>query len=401
MSKRNSGFSIDRLKKIRPWMQHYVDTGKLAGALTLVARHGEIVCLESCGQRDMENNLPVTEDTIFRIYSMTKPITSVAIMMLYEDGHFQLNDPICEFIPEFKNMRVYNGGEGDAIRTEAAERDITIHHLLTHTSGLTYGLLNNTPVAKLYVEQQTDFNHRIDDLETVVNRLAGIALEFEPGTRWNYGVSTDVLGRIVEIVSGKSLDQFIQEKITEPLGMHDTGFSLRGENTDRLAALHEFTQDNALNLLESPQKSSFVSQVTTYSGGAGLVSTVNDYFRFTEMLRRKGEFDGARLLGRKTVEYMVSNHLPGDLADMGQATFNETSYAGIGFGLGFAVVLEPTKSRVLCSKDEYGWGGAASTVFWIDPREDISVIFLTQLLPSSKYPLRPELRTLVNQALID
>ncbi len=381
-------------------MQRYIDSGKLAGALTLVARGGEIEYLETCGRRDLENNLPVTEDTIFRIYSMTKPLTSVAIMMSLEDGHFQLSDPVYEFIPAFKSMFIYDGGGGDAMRTVPASRDITVHHLLTHTSGLTYGLLNKTPVAKLYVERQTDFHHSIDNLETVVNRLADIPLEFEPGTRWNYGVSTDVLGRVVEIVSGKSFDQFIREKITEPLGMRDTGFTLPNENTKRLAALYEFTKDKPLNLLESPDKTTFVSQVTTYSGGAGLVSTANDYFRFTEMLRRKGEFDGVRLLGRKTVEYMTCNHLPGDLADMGQATFNETSYEGIGFGLGFAVVLDPAETKVLCSKDEYGWGGAASTVFWIDPREDVSVIFLTQLLPSSKYPIRPELRTLVNQALI-
>ena len=398
-SPRPLGFSIERLKKIRPWMQRYIDRGKLAGTLTLVSQHGEIEYLETCGKRDVENDLPITEDTIFRIYSMTKPVTSVAIMMLLEDGFFQLNDPVYEFIPEFKNMLVYDGGEGDAMRTMSATQGITIQHLLTHTSGLTYGLLNNSPVAKLYVKQKTDFNHRIDDLETVVNRLAGIPLEFQPGTRWNYGVSTDVLGRIVEIVSGKSLAQFIQEKITEPLDMHDTGFSLPNEKSNRLTALYEFTEDNPLNLLESPRDSGFISQVTTYSGGAGMVSTANDYFRFTEMLRRKGEFNGDRLVGRKTVEYMTANHLPGDLADMGQATFNETSYEGIGFGLGFAVVLDPAKTQVLCSRDEYGWGGAASTVFWIDPREDASVIFLTQLLPSSKYPLRSELRTLVNQAL--
>ncbi len=390
-----------RLAKIEPWMQRYVDAGKLPGALTLVAQHGEMVYLGTAGQRDIEASSPMTEDTVFRIYSMTKPITSIAIMMLYEDGHFQLGDPVSEFIPSLKNMRIYAGSEDDTMQTVAAKQEISLHHLLTHTSGLTYGLLNVTPVAKRYVEQKTDFHHAIDNLETVVNRLADIPLEFEPGTRWNYGVSTDVLGRVVEIVSGKPLDRFFREKITGPLGMRDTGFTLAEEKSNRLAALYEFTENKPMNLVESPQKSTFISGVTTFSGGAGLVSTAGDYFRFTEMLRRKGEYGGVRLLGRKTVEYMTTNHLPGDLADMGQPTFNETSYEGIGFGLGFSVVLNPAATKVLCSKDEYGWGGAASTVFWIDPREDITVIFLTQLLPSSKYPIRPQLRALVNQALVD
>ena len=287
------------------------------------------------------------------------------------------------------------------MRCELARRPITIQQLLTHSAGFTYGLDNDHPVSRLYRDRRTDFYPTDGALEEVISRLAGLPLVHHPGERWNYGVATDVLGHLVEVVSGQRLDRFFAERILGPLGMHDTAFRVPPDKRDRLARLYGPSKDGGLTLLEPSEVSPYFDSVTTFAGGAGLISTLGDYFRFTEMLRRGGALDGVRLLGRKTVQYMTCNHLPGDLAEMGQETFNETTYAGIGFGLGFAVVQDPARAAVLTSVGEYHWGGAASTVFWIDPVEDLSVIFLTQLLPSSTYPLRRELRALVYPALID
>lgn len=395
------GLSSNRLKHIQPWMQKYLDENKLPGSTTLVARHGQVVYCESLGYRDLEERQPMTADTILRIYSMTKPITSVAAMMLYEEGNFQLDDPVAEFIPSFNDLQVYVSGSGDKMITEPLNRPMTIHHLLTHTSGLIYGMGDSGPLPELYKQYSTDFGTHDGKLVDAVERLSKIPLAFQPGERWNYGVSTDVLGRLVEVISGQSLDDFFQNRILKPLNMHDTGFALPVAKVDRFAALYECTEDDNLFLRESPQNSPMVDTVQTFSGGGGLVSTLGDYFRFTELLRRKGELDGVRLLGRKTLEYMTRNHLPGDLADMGQPTFNETTYEGIGYGLGFSVMLDPAKALVMGSPGEYAWGGYASTAFWIDPLEDLTVIYLTQLIPSSAYPIRRELRVLTYQAITD
>jgi CubicO group peptidase (beta-lactamase class C family) len=393
--------SSARLAGIRPWIQSYLDAGKLPGATILVARHGKVVFCESAGFRDLAAQLPMTADTILRFYSMTKPITAIALLMLYEQGFFQLDDPVAEFIPSFEDVRVYVSGEDIHLVTEPQNIPMTLHHLLTHTSGLTYGFGNAGLIPELYQQQHTDFEPHDGSLAEVVDRLAQLPLEFQPGQRWNYGVSFDVLGRVVEVVSGKPLDVFFKEKIFEPLGMKDTGFAVPRDKLDRFAALYERTDENGLMLLEDSKSSRLIDSVETFSGGGGLVSTLGDYFRFTELLRRKGELDGRRLLGRKTLEYMTCNHLPGDLADMGQPTFNETSYEGIGFGLGVSVMLNPAKAKVMGTPGEYAWGGYASTAFWIDPAEDMTVIFLTQLIPSSAYPIRRELRVLTYQALID
>lgn len=395
------GLSSTRLARIRPWIQRYLDAGKLPGATTLVARHGKVVYCESSGYCDVEAQKPMSADTILRFYSMTKPITAAALMMLYEEGLFQLDDPVAEFIPSFKDVRAYVSGEDIHMVTEPQNIPMTLHHLLTHTSGLTYGFGNEGLIPELYQQHHTDFRTHDGPLAEVVDRLAQIPLEFQPGQRWNYGVSFDVLGRVVEVISGKSLDEFFREHIFEPLGMKDSGFAVPKDKLDRFAALYERTDENDLALLEAPQTSFMIDTVETFSGGGGLVSTLGDYFRFTELLRCKGELDGTRLLGRKTVEYMTSNHLPGDLADMGQPTFNETTFEGIGFGLGVSVMLNPAKAKVMGTPGEYAWGGYAGTAFWIDPKEDITVIFLTQLIPSSAYPIRRELRVLAYQALID
>lgn len=395
------GLSSDRLTAISRWMRRYIEEGKLPGAMTLVARHGQIAYLECQGHRDLEAGLPVEEDTIFRFYSMTKPITSVGIMMLYEEGLFQLEDPLHKFIPEFANMRVYVSGEGDAMTTVPAKSPITMKQLLTHTSGLTYGFMESTPVDALYRSSKIEFNAGKGTLADTAARLAAMPLLAEPGTQWNYSVSTDVLGRVIEVISGMPLDEYFHQRILEPLGMKDTGFTVPDGQAGRFAALYVPTVDGGMELADAPASSHYVTGVSNFSGGGGLVSTMADYFRFTEMLRRGGELDGTRILGRKTLQYMRTNHLPGDMASMGQPRFSEVSYEGIGFGLGFSVVLDPAQAQVLASPGEYAWGGAASTVFWLDPVEDMTVIFLTQLRPSSTYPLRPQLRALTYQALID
>ena len=395
------GLSSSRFERIQPWIQSYLDTGKLPGATIFVARHGRAVYCESFGYSDLKARKPMNTDTILRFYSMTKPITTVALMMLYEQGQFQLDDPVAEFIPSFKDLRVYVSDEGNDMVAEPLHMPMTLHHLLTHTSGLTYGFGNTGPIPELYQKYHTDFGNHDGPLQEVVDRLVQIPLQFQPGKRWNYGVSFDVLGRVVEVVSGKPLDLFFQERIFDPLDMVDTGFAVPKDKIDRFAALYEKTQDNDLTLLDAPQTSTMIDTVETFSGGGGLVSTLGDYFKFTELLRRKGELDGERLLGRKTVEYMTTNHLPGDLADMGQPTFNETTYEGIGFGLGVSVMLDPAKAKVMGTPGEYAWGGYASTAFWIDPKEDMTVIFLTQLIPSSAYPIRRELRVLTYQALVE
>ncbi len=395
------GLSSARLELIKPWIQTYLDAGKLPGATIFVARHGKVAYCKTFGLRDMEANQPMQTDTILRFYSMTKPITAVAVLMLYEEGCFQLDDPVTEFIPGIKDLRVYVSGEGDDMATEPLCQPMTLHHLLTHTSGLTYGFGEEGPIPELYQRHHTDFDDQDGPLEAVVERLAQIPLQFQPGKRWNYGVSFDVLGRVVEVVSGQPLDRFFQERIFKPLNMVDTGFAVPQDQLHRFAALYERTEEKSLSLLEAPGDSTLIDTVETFSGGGGLVSTLGDYFRFAEMMRRKGELDGVRLLGRKTVEYMTCNHLPGDLADMGQPVFTETSYEGIGFGLGVSVMLNPAKAKVMGSPGEYAWGGYASTAFWVDPQEDMTVIFLTQLIPSSAYQIRRQLRVLTYQALID
>ncbi|NQV58692.1 MAG: beta-lactamase family protein [Alphaproteobacteria bacterium] len=398
------GLSSERLDRIGPWMDSYIDAGKLPGGLALVARRGQVVYCQCRGLRDIEADLPVEEDTIFRFYSMSKPVTSTAIMMLYEQGHFQLDDPIAGFLPEFTDMQVYVSGEGAAMRTEPARDPITFRHLLTHTGGLTYGFFEATPVDAAYRQNNVEFNGGRGghgDLAANARRLADQPLLTHPGEEWNYSVSTDLLGRLVEVISGQPLDEYFQQRILGPLGMTDTSFSIAPEKQNRFAANYGHEKTGPLKLLDAPGDSSY-QDVKLFSGGGGLTSTARDYHRFTQMLRGKGEFEGVRLLGRKTVEYMTTNHLPnnGDLTSMGQAVFSETSYDGVGFGLGFSVMLDPAKAQVIGSPGEYAWGGAASTAFWIDPVEDMSVIFLTQLMPSSTYPLRRELKVLTYQALI-
>ena len=394
------GFDAERLERIRNWMSRYVDAGKLPGALTLVARGGEIAYLDQVGLRDVESGAPWTQDTILRFYSMTKPITSVALMMLYEEGGFGLDDPLDAYIPAFRDVTMLAPDATSVDQVVPSPRVPTLHQLLTHTSGFIYGF-NGGVLGAAYDAKKLAFGPRSGGLERMTELLAEMPLSFAPGSRWSYGVSTDVVGRVVEILSGMPLDRFFRERILGPLGMHDTAFDIAGDKLARLASLYTPGEDNPMTRIESAEDTAYrAGEVSTFSGGGGLLSTIGDYWRFTEMLRRGGELDGVRLLGPRTVSFMARNHLPGDLASMGQPVFNEVSFDGIGFGLGFWVMLDAAKARTMGSPGDHGWGGMASTAFWLDPVEDMTVIFLTQLMPSSTYPLRQQLRSLVHQALI-
>jgi CubicO group peptidase (beta-lactamase class C family) len=395
------GLSSERLARVNAWAQRLVDDGKLAGLITMVARRGRLVHFNTCGMADIKREKRMAPDTIFRFYSMTKPLTSTAIMMLYEEGRFQLDDPITRYLPCFKDMRVAIGGMRGKLETVPAEREITFRDLLTHTSGLTYGFMEATPVDAQYRERGVDFQTSDKMLAEVVEIAADIPLIAQPGAEWNYSIATDVLGHLVAVISGKPFSQFLHERVTGPLGMIDTEFHVPADKLSRFAANYTSMPDGRLMLIDDPQKSIFGKQRAICSGGGGLVSTATDYMRFCRMMLNKGELDGVRLLGRKAVELMTSNHLRGDMAEMGQPRFSESSYYGIGFGLGFSIMLDPAKAQILGTPGEYAWGGAASTAFWIDPAEDMAAIMLTQLMPSSTYPIRRELRVLTYQAIVD
>jgi CubicO group peptidase (beta-lactamase class C family) len=398
------GLSSQRLERIRTHLQRYIDAGKVAGTLTLVARQGQIAFFEPQGHLEIERRRPVQRDSIFRIYSMTKPITSVALMTLYEQGLLQLDDPVHKFIPAWNALRVFVSGNHPVFVTAPVVRPMTIRDLLTHTSGLTYGFMERTNVDAAYRKLGVaDMSKPGYTLQNMVDTLAELPLEFSPGTRWNYSVSTDVLGYLIEVVSGQRFDVYLREHALQPLGMHDTSFTVTEGQLARFACNYERQRDGSLQCIDAPERSQYRDR-SFFSGGGGLISTAEDYFRFTAMLRNRGELDGIRLLGRKTVQLMTMNHLPGaqDLTQLAPAgMFTETPYAGVGFGLGFSVMQDPTRAQILGTPGEYAWGGAASTAFWVDPHEDIMVIFMTQLMPSSSYPLRRELRTLTYAALID
>ena len=396
------GLSSARLGRISAYLKDYVESGKLPGYLVVVARRGQPVYLDRYGWRDVEARAPVEDDTIFRIYSMTKPITSVALMSLYERGVFQLDSPVSAFIPAFQQLEVFESGDRDHYRSVPTEREMRVSDLLTHTSGLTYGFMNLHPVDAMYRARGVEGSRSSGTLHDMVETLGELPLLFSPGTRWSYSVATDVLGYLVEVLSGMSLDAYLAEHIFAPLGMTDTGFFVPEDKVSRFGANYEYDA-GGLRLADRPPDSPYCRKPSFLSGGGGLVSTAADYLRFMRMLRNKGELNGERILGRKTVEFMTINHLPGntDLAGIGQKVFSEMPFDGIGFGLGFSVVLDPAKSGIIGSPGEYAWGGAASTAFWIDPVEDMSVLFLTQLMPSSSYPIRRDLRVLSYQALVD
>jgi CubicO group peptidase (beta-lactamase class C family) len=395
------GLSSPRLARVSTWMRAQIDAGRTGGIVTLVARRGKTAFLDVVGKADVNRDKPMTADTIVRIYSMTKPLTSVAIMMLYEEGRFQLDDPISRFIPAFAGQRVLTGGSRGKIDTVPAARGITFRDLLTHTSGLTYGFMESTLVDALYRANKVDFQTENTSLKELVEKAATLPLLAQPGTRWNYSISTDVLGYLVEVISGVPFETFLKEKVIDPLKLIDTDFHVPEAKHSRFAANYTVGRNGGLHEIDDPTKSVYLRPRNVNSGGGGLVSTVSDYARFCQFMLNKGELDGVRLLGRKTVELMTSNHLGGDMADMGTPRFSETTYEGIGFGLGFSVMIDPTKAQIVGTPGEYAWGGAASTAFWIDPKEEMFVVFLTQLSPSSAYPFRRELRVLTYQSIVE
>jgi CubicO group peptidase (beta-lactamase class C family) len=398
---REAGFAPERLARIDAWVQRQVESGRLAGLNVLICRRGQLAYQAACGMADIEKARPFAADTIVRIYSMTKPLTSVAAMMLYEEGHFQLDDPISRFLPCFRDMRVFVGGSRTLPQTVPAEREITFRDLLTHTSGLTYGFMDASPVDAMYRDAGVDFQTSGLSLGEVVEKAATLPLLAQPGAAWNYSIATDVLGHLVAVISGQDFAAFLRERVILPLGMTDTDFHVPAEKMARFAANYTRGADGRPRLIDAPERSRFAAPPPLASGGGGLVGTAPDYMRFCRFMLNRGELDGVRLLGRKTVELMTSNHLRGDMADMGQARFSESNYVGIGFGLGFSVMLDPARAQIVGSPGEYAWGGAASTAFWCDPREDLAVVLLTQLMPSSTYPLRHELRVLTYQAIVD
>ncbi len=396
------GLSSEGLARIDDHLKRrYLDPGKIAGALTVVARRGRIAHCSPLGLMDRERGRPMREDTLFRIYSMTKPITSVALMQLYERGHFQLGDPVERFLPAWRGLRVFAAGNHPAFLTRPTERAMTIRDLLTHTSGLTYGFMERTNVDAAYRALGLDQRRRGRTLADLVEALAGLPLEFSPGTAWNYSVATDVCGHLVEVISGQRFDRYLKEHVFDPLGMEDTGFQVPPEKLPRLAACYTRDRHKRLVLEDDPERSPFAREVTFFSGGGGLVSTAHDYLRFCRMLLGGGELDGAHILGRKTLELMTRNHLPGgrDLTECAVGAFAETPFEGVGFGLGFSVTLDPVRAGGVGTPGEFAWGGLASTLFWVDPAEELIVIFLTQLIPSRTFDFRGQLKAIVYGAL--
>lgn len=381
-----AGLSEKKLNSLTSHIEGYVNSGRLIGATTLVARGGKIAHYETYGHIDKDKGVEMSDDAIFRIHSMTKPITTAALMMLWEEGKFDLNDPVSKYIPSFKDQRVFTGvNEDESLKTVPVKRDATIIDLMRHTSGLTYGVFGNTPVDQAYLKAGV-----LDPdatLEELVDRLANVPLLYQPGEAWVYSLSVDVQGRLIEVLSGQSLPDFFEERIFKPLGMNDTGFVVRPDQVDRFVELYAPNEEQ--KQLE-PYRGPFYSDLTVApkspSGGGGLVSTTIDYFKFAQMIANGGVYEGTRLLKEDTVDMMRRDHLPDNLNGIAGGT------QGLGFGLGFAVVKDVSKVNGKSEPGEYFWGGLANTVFWIDPTNDVVAIFMTNLLPPSAHPFRKELR---------
>lgn len=399
-----AGMSAAALQRIDDHLQRrYLDSGRFAGTQVLVYRRGAIVHHQVAGFADLERRVPMKPDTLFRIYSMTKPLTSVAFMMLVEEGRVALDEPVAKYIPQWANLGVFQAGITAPFLTRPPVRPMQIVDLLRHTSGLTYGFQNRSNVDAAYRDKKIGEIEKSGTMQSMIDDLASIPLEFSPGEAWNYSVSTDVVGYLVEKISGQPFDQFLQQRIFDPLGMHDTGFHVPAAKAHRLAACYAADGKGGMTLQDDPTTSSFLESPSFISGGGGLVSTAADYLVFCRALLNRGELGGVRLIAPKTLKLMTANHLPGgrDLTEMSRSMFSEATNAGVGFGLGFAVTMDPAKTLLPGSPGEYYWGGAASTAFWIDPAEELITIFMTQLLPSSQYPVRRELRTLVYSAITD
>jgi CubicO group peptidase (beta-lactamase class C family) len=398
------GLDADRLARLDAHFRSYVDDGRLAGWQLTVSRHGRLCHVATAGHRDREEGLPVTADTIWRIYSMTKPITSVLALMLWEEGRFELKDPVSSFLPEFAEPKVWRAGSVTNPILEPIVEPMQMWHLLTHTSGLTYGFMYAHPVDELYRRAGFEWGVPPDaDLAELCRQLARLPLLFQPGSEWNYSMSIDVLGRVLEVIAGQPLDELLHTRLFEPLGMTDTAFSVGADDAHRLAMLYGAHPTTTLATRLDAAAQGALGSPQALLGGGGLVSTTGDYLRFAEMLRRRGELDGVRLLSPRTVDFAASNHLPGgaDLTGFGRPLFSETTFDGVGFGLVGSVTIDPVTAKVPGSIGDFGWGGAASTTFWVDPVEDLVCTFMTQLLPSSTHPIRSQLKQMVHQAIVD
>ena len=396
------GLSSARLERLDRFLRHrYVDAGRLAGTVTLVARHGKVVHTSVQGLMDRERKKPMRDDTIFRIYSMTKPITSVAFMMLVEDGLVALEDPVCRYIPGWRDMGVFVAGEIGTFRTRPAA-PMRVIDLLRHTSGLTYGFQQRSNVDAAYRKLGIGVLEapRLD-LEQAIEALGQLPLEFAPGEGWNYSAATDVIGYLVGKISGMPFEEFVKTRILDPLDMVDTDFHVPMKKAERFAACYAHDATGKMVLQDDPERSKYLLPPVFVSGGGGLVGTAADYMTFCQMLLNGGRSGDHRFLSPKTIELMTMNHLPGgrELTEMSQSLFSEAAYDGLGFGLGFAVVTNLARTMTAGSVGQYFWGGAASTAFWIDPKEDLIVVFMTQFMPSSTYPIRRELRTLIYSAI--
>ena len=396
------GFDARRLARLDALLNdRYVAPGLLPNAQLLIARDGEIVHFSHHGAA-REGGAPIDATSLFRIASMTKPITSIAFMMLVEAGKVAVDAPVHHVLPEFKGIGVYNGGGGGVpFMTKPTSEPMRMLDLLRHTSGLTYGFQNRSNVDAAYREGKLENWHGNFDLDEFVGALGKIPLEFSPGEAWNYSVATDVLGAIIQRVSGMTLDDFYRTRIFEPLGMHDTFFAVPEDKVDRLTDCYDWVPGGKPKMFDRGEKSAWSRPPRFLSGGGGLVSTALDYHRFCTMCLNGGSLDGVRIVGRKTLDLMTLNHLPGgkDLASLSKSLFSETQNAGTGFGLGFAVNMDVAKSMMPGSVGEYYWGGMFSTAFFIDPVERIHMVFMTQLRPSNAYPIRRELKTLIYSAL--
>lgn len=384
------GMSSERLDTVSDILTGYVKDGEFVGAVSMVARHGKVVHFEKFGDLNKDTNQTVELDSIFRIYSMSKPITTVAAMMLYEEGKFQLTDPVEKYLPEFKNILVLNeNGE-----LEKQNRPFTIQMLMSHTAGLTYGVFGNTPVDQQYRKSSILGNK---DLAEMVTELGKIPLQYQPGSRWHYSVSVDVLGRLVEVLSGQPLDVFLKERMFDPLEMNDTFFQVPSDKINRFGTNHRYNpQTKQLEVMDRPETSQYTQDVTFFSGGGGLLSTAEDYMKFCQMMLNGGSFNGKQILGKKTIEYMTQNHLKGIFAN--RSGENGQNRPGSGFGLGFGVLLDAAEAGVMSSEGEYYWGGAAGTVFWIDPVEDLIAIVMVQHM-NVQVPLRNTMKAAIYGSL--
>ena len=393
-----------RLKNIDKHFKRYVDEGRLAGFAVAVARRGEVAHFGMYGAKDSDTGESITSDTMYRIYSMTKPVTSIALMMLVEQGLLQLTDPVSKFIKSFGETRVWNTGTILKPMTAALTEPIRVWHLLTHTSGLTYGFNYADVVDDMYRRAgfETGLSYN-ESLEVVCDKIASLPLVFQPGSSWNYSMATDVVGRIIEVISKMPLDEFLEKNIFAPLGMTDTAFFVPEEKRSRVSSLYRYDEVNHSKIKLDTLGNGSLENPKFLSGGGGLISTAGDYFKFIKMLEGRGKSGDVRIVSSRTIDLMTQNHLPNnaDISTFGRPIGEEFLYDGLGFGLGFSVVVDQAKTRVACPKGTFAWGGMASTAFWVDPVNEISAMFFTQLIPSGVYPIRQYLRSLVYAALAD